>query len=153
MSTIIIDNIGGEIIIQEPLRLVPKTLADGGVTEETDPIFTDSVAFGIDQADIDNWNNLTPTTSRFESAAFTISDADKNGYIRYTGATDISVTYPNSISVEAVTTFFQAGAGIITLVGDTGVVLNGNVKTAGQNTAMQTKKVADNLVDVIGGVE
>ena len=92
-------------------------------------------------------------STRFESAAFTISDADKNGYIRYTGATDISVTYPNSISVEAVTTFFQAGAGIITLVGDTGVVLNGNVKTAGQNTAMQTKKVADNLVDVIGGVE
>jgi len=160
MSTIIIDNIGGEIIIQEPLRLVPKTLADGGVTEETDPIFTDSVAFGIDQADIDNWNNppiVTPTTYRNEATSITLTAADIKSVIRYTGATDITVTIPeNTILLESEIVIRQSGAGIITLVAEGGVVLNtsGGLNTNGQHTEIfLNNPIEQNIFDMLGGVE
>ena len=91
-------------------------------------------------------------TIREESTAFSLSSTDSNTYIRYTGATDISVTVPNTLLEGQPVTLWQAGAGVITLVGDTDVVLNGDVNTAGQNKAIQVVKVADNLFDVIGGV-
>lgn len=89
---------------------------------------------------------------RQETGTFIVGVDDGNKYIRYTGATDITVTVPNSILTGQTITLWQAGAGKITLVGDTGVILNGNLSTAGQYTAMQIIKVADNLFDVIGGV-
>jgi len=89
---------------------------------------------------------------RQEPGTFIVGVADGNKYIRYTGATDITVTVPNSMLTGQPITFWQAGAGKITLAGDTGVILNGNLSTAGQYTAIQIIKVADNLFDVIGGV-
>jgi hypothetical protein len=87
------------------------------------------------------------------STEITLDETSGNEYKRYTGATDINVTVPNTIPTGRPVTIRQAGAGVITLVGDVGMVINGPTKTAGQDTLIQAMKVADNLVDTIGGVE
>lgn len=91
-------------------------------------------------------------TIQTHDVGFNLASGDEETYIRYTGATDITVTVQNSILTGQPITLWQAGAGKITLVGDAGVILNGNLSTAGQYTAIQIIKVADNLFDVIGGV-
>jgi hypothetical protein len=87
------------------------------------------------------------------ATSITLDETSGNEYKRYTGATDINVTVPNTIPLGRPVTLYQAGAGVITLAGAVDVVLNGGPKTAGQNTAIQILKVADNIFDVIGGVE
>jgi uncharacterized protein (TIGR02145 family) len=87
-----------------------------------------------------------------KTADFDLVPGDEETYIRYTGATDITVTVSNTLKIGQPITIWQAGAGIITLVADTGVILNGNVITSGQNNGIQVMKVADNVFDVIGGV-
>jgi hypothetical protein len=104
---------------------------------------------GSGNIEIDADNTITIQT---KTAAFNLVSGDEETYIRYTGASDINVTVPNTLRIGQPITIWQAGAGVITLVGDTSVVLNGDLKTAGQNRGIQIMKVADNLFDVIGGV-
>jgi len=92
---------------------------------------------------------------QFESGSFTIPvNTDTNFVIRYTGADDITVTLPNTLITGKVYTITQAGAGVVTLVGDTGVTVNSlnGLKTPGQGGHIQFWKVSDNVIDTVGGV-
>lgn len=98
----------------------------------------------------DTDNTITIQT---KSADFDLAPGDEGTYIRYTGATDISVAVPNTVEIGQPITIFQAGAGVITLTAGTGITaLNGDAKTGGQGKGIQTMKVADGIIDNIGGV-
>lgn len=90
---------------------------------------------------------------RSESTSFSLSTTDEHKYIRYTGASGINVTVPDTLAVGSVVTIRQAGAGVVTLVAGSGVTLNGNLKTAGQHSNIQIIKISAGVYDVIGGVE
>ena len=85
----------------------------------------------------------------------TLLVADDGGLVRYTAATATAVTVPQNSSVAfpvgTVITMRQAAAGVITLSGEGGTVLNGNVSTNGQNSSIQIMKVDTDVWDVIGG--
>lgn len=93
--------------------------------------------------------------NRTETAAFNLQSGDEGARIRYTEATDIDVTVYNSLELFQPITIEQAGAGVMTIVGDTDVTvqgLNDGVKSPGQYGYIQIEKVADNVINVIGGV-
>ena len=104
----------------------------------------------------DNFTELY-TTYRNEATAITLTAADIKSVIRYTGATDITVTIPeNTILVESEIVIRQSGAGIITLVAEGGVVLNtsGGLNTNGQHTEIfLNNPIEQNIFDMLGGVE
>ena len=115
----------------------------------------------VDGADSPSANNVFMTakdmllTLQFESGSFTIPiDTATQLVIRYTGADNITVTLPNTLITGKVYTIIQAGAGVVTLVGDTGVTVNSfqGLKTPGQYGYIQFYKAGDNLIDTIGGV-
>ena len=89
---------------------------------------------------------------RTEPSTFTLSVVDAYVKIRYTGAADITVTVPNTLPDNSFILIRQAGAGVVTLVNDAGVVLNGALKTNGQHTSILIEKVSANLFDITGGV-
>ena len=105
---------------------------------------------GADGADGADGGLITITN---HPTTITLDATSGNQYKRYTGATAINVTVPNTMPIGRPVTIAQKGAGVITLVADTSVILNGNVKTAGQNAVIQILKVSNNLFDLIGGVE
>jgi hypothetical protein len=90
------------------------------------------------------------TTSR------TLDKTDVGAWIRCTNAADVAVTISAQLSGEwpadAEVYIEQAGAGIIAVVADTGVTLNGPLNSAGQYTALGCKRVASDVWTVIGGV-
>lgn len=90
-----------------------------------------------------------------EEGSNIILDANSdNTYYRYKGASPITVTVPNTIPLALPLAINQMGVGEITLQGAAGVVLTtANLKTGGQGFGVTIMKVANNLVDVIGGVE
>jgi len=104
----------------------------------------------------DNFTELY-TTYRNEATSITLTAADIKSVIRYTGATDITVTIPeNTILLESEIVIRQSGAGIITLVAEGGVVLNtsGGLNTNGQHTEIFLSNPIDqNIFDMLGGVE
>jgi len=104
----------------------------------------------------DNFTELY-TTYRNEATSITLTAADIKSVIRYTGATDITVTIPeNTILLESEIVIRQSGAGIITLVAEGGVVLNtsGGLNTNGQHTEIfLNNPIEQNIFDMLGGVE
>jgi hypothetical protein len=99
------------------------------------------------------WNNKqNQLTIRTEADRFTLSATDKDKYIRYTGAGNITVTVPDTLATNDVVTIRQAGDGVITLDEDAGVTLNGELKSAGIHSTLQIIKIDDGEYDVIGGV-
>ena len=104
----------------------------------------------------DNFTELY-TTYRNEATSITLTAADIKSVIRYTGATDITVTIPeNTILLESEIVIRQSGAGIITLVAEGGVVLNtsGGLSTNGQHTEIfLNNSINQNIFDMLGGVE
>jgi len=104
----------------------------------------------------DNFTELY-TTYRNEATSITLTAADIKSVIRYTGATDITVTIPeNTILLESEIVIRQSGAGIITLVAEGGVVLNtsGGLSTNGQHTEIfLNNPIEQNIFDMLGGVE
>ena len=90
-----------------------------------------------------------------EEGSNIILDADSgNTYYRYKGASPITVTVPNTVPLALPFAINQMGVGDITIQGGAGVVLTtANLKTGGQGFGVTIMKVANNLVDVIGGVE
>ena len=104
----------------------------------------------------DNFTELY-TTYRNEATSITLTAVDIKSVIRYTGATDITVTIPeNTILLESEIVIRQSGAGIITLVAEGGVVLNtsGGLSTNGQHTEIfLNNSINQNIFDMLGGVE
>jgi len=104
----------------------------------------------------DNFTELY-TTYRNEATSITLTAADIKSVIRYTGATDITVTIPeNTILLKSEIVLHQSGAGIITLVAASGVVLNtsGGLSTNGQHTEIfLNNPIEQNIFDMLGGVE
>jgi hypothetical protein len=90
-----------------------------------------------------------------KSAAWTFSLAEGD-YYRFTGASNVNATVPQNSSVAypigTVITIRQAGNGVVTLLADTNVILNGDLKTAGQDKNISAVKLDTNLWDIVGGV-
>lgn len=107
----------------------------------------------VSSTDRTNWNGKQiPLTYREEPGAFTLSVADVYVKIRYTGATDINVIVPSTLLPTCSILIRQAGAGVVTLVPDTGGTLNGNTKTAGQHSSILIEGVSANVNDLTGGI-
>ena len=92
-------------------------------------------------------------TSKSASWTFSLAEGD---YYRSTGASDVNATVPPNASVAypvgTVITIRQAGNGVVTLVAGSGVTLNGDLKTAGQDKNISAVKLDTNLWDIVGGV-
>jgi len=138
------------IKIKDPIKLV--SISDS---------LSLAIQAALEGADSPSANNVFMTakdmllTLQFESGSFTIPiDTATQLVIRYTGADNITVTLPNTLITGKVYTIIQAGAGVVTLVGDTGVTVNSfqGLKTAGQYALIQFWKSGDNLIDTSGGV-
>ena len=112
-------------------------------------------------SNVDNTSDATVITEArkvsitTKTAAWTFSLAEGD-YYRSTGASDVNATVPPNASVAypvgTVITIRQAGNGVVTLVAGSGVTLNGDLKTAGQNKNISAVKLDANLWDIVGGV-
>jgi hypothetical protein len=126
-----------------PISANGVTFTPAGDIEST------NVQSAIEELDTEKQTRLSIRT---ESSTFTLSASDKDKYIRYTGAGNITVTVPDTLATNDVVTIRQAGDGVITLDNDTGVTLNGELKSAGIHSTLQIIKIDDGEYDVIGGV-
>ncbi len=88
------------------------------------------------------------------SYSLTLDDAGK--LVRMSHANAITVTVPVHTSVDfeigAVITIEQVLAGVVTLIGESGVNFLGEVKTDGEHTVVQLIQVAQDQWLVLGGV-
>ena len=77
-------------------------------------------------------------------------------YLRYTGLLNVSGSFRTDavhpVDVGSVFTIYQAGIGTVTVVGETGVTINGPPTTDGQYTCIQAIKSGADMYDIIGGV-
>lgn len=105
------------------------------------------------QEDENKLATLSTTTLRTETETFTLTAADANVKVRYTGASDITVTVPNTLPANAFVMIRQSGAGVVTLAPANAEVLNGAMKTNGQHSSILIEKISNNLFDITGGVE
>jgi hypothetical protein len=91
------------------------------------------------------------------TTARTLSLTDVGKWIRCTNAAAVTVTVPAQADVawpdDTEVYIEQAGAGVVTVAGDTGVTTNGALNSAGQYTALGLKRVAEDVWSVIGGVD
>jgi hypothetical protein len=96
-------------------------------------------------------------TVTVEDSSSTLALTDIGKWLRFTSADAVEVTIPaqSDVTWPADVEIFveQAGEGTVTIVGDTGVTLNGEVNTAGQFAALALKRIAEDEWTVIGGVE
>jgi hypothetical protein len=87
---------------------------------------------------------------------FDFSSSQDGYYLRWTGTNDITGTFrtdaTHPITNASVFTVYQAGAGIITITGASGVTINGPNESAGQYSAIQAIKSATDIFDVVGGI-
>lgn len=92
-----------------------------------------------------------------EDSSSTLALTDMGKWLRFTNPDAVEVTIPaqSDVTWPADVEIFveQAGEGTVTIVGDTGVTLNGAVNTAGQFAALALKRIAEDEWTVIGGVE
>lgn len=95
-----------------------------------------------------------PTVAE-STIARTLSTDDVGKWIRCTSAAAVTVTVPAQADVawpdDTEVYIEQAGAGVVTVAGDTGVTTNGDLNSAGQYTALGLKRVAEDVWTVIGG--
>jgi len=128
----------------------------------TQPSFIVKTGLGFTESDykvmpISEGSGGSAVDYRNEATAITLTAADIKSVIRYTGATDITVTIPeNTILLESEIVLRQSGAGIITLIAEGGVVLNtsGGLNTNGQHTEIfLNNPIEQNIFDMLGGVE
>lgn len=108
---------------------------------------------------IDKVNELVDDLTEFKdvtSTAYTIILTDQNKYIKVDSADAVTITVPTyadvAIPIGACITIEQTGAGTITVAGDTGVTVNGNLSTGGQYMIVVLIKTAINTWTCIGGV-
>ncbi len=97
--------------------------------------------------------NVQVDTDTGTSYSLILTDA--NIYVRLNNAAAITVNIPAnsgiSFSIGTVITFEQTGAGAITISGDSGVTVNGEVNTDTQFEIIQIIKVLTDTWTVIGG--
>lgn len=90
------------------------------------------------------------------SGNFNFTSTQDGYYLRYTGNSNITGTFRTDdvhpIQNASVFSVFQAGSGYLTIVGASGVTINGDASTQGQYKAIQAIKAAANTYDIIGGV-
>ena len=94
--------------------------------------------------------NYQPVTS------YTLKLSDINKYIQLDNADAITLTVPTfanaAIPIGTSLTLEQTGVGVITVTGDSGVTLHGNVLSGGQYTIIVLVKTSFNTWTCIGGV-
>lgn len=84
--------------------------------------------------------------------------ADTGRHIRFTSGSAVTVTFPNdniqSIPVDYIYTFEQAGAGVVSFAGASGVTINYHSgfspSTGGQHACVQARKTAQNVWLLMG---
>lgn len=98
-------------------------------------------------------------TTNISAASYTLAENDAGNYLRTTQeSSGVIIEVPLFASVpfvdETEIAFRQAGAGQITLVGETGVTINapylGSLQSAGEGATMILKNVAQDEWDLIG---
>jgi len=91
-----------------------------------------------------------------KTAGFNLETADAGKYLRYDSVNEGTCTVPPystlQIPANTVITIRQAGAGILTMQGGSGVTLNGDLKTGGQHKSLQLIYLGNDVWDVVGGV-
>lgn len=89
-------------------------------------------------------------------SSYTLALSDAGKYVRCTNSSPVTITVPTHaaapIPVRTVITLRQAGTGQITVVGQSGVTLNGNNKSPEQHQSFQLIKIGGSEWDVEGGV-
>ena len=123
------------------------------------PKYTKPVVAGELNEVIDKVNELVDDLTQFKdvtSTAYTLILTDQNKYIKADNADAITITVPTyadvAIPIGAGITIEQTGVGTVTVAGDTGVTINGNLSTGGQYMIVVLIKTAINTWTCIGGV-
>lgn len=100
-------------------------------------------------ADIAAWI-LTPTINTQTGTSYTLQTVDNDGktVVRMNNAASNTCTIPSTQTKTV--TVRQVGAGVTTLVADSGVTLNGNLVFSGANDAKSIVPVGDGVYDVYG---
>ena len=88
-----------------------KSGGTGGITEETDPVFTASAAFGIQSTDITNWNNKVSKTELSNQLYVSTTQLSNQSYV--TSAQLSAQSYLKSFT-ETDPVFTQSAASGIT---------------------------------------
>lgn len=108
---------------------------------------------------VDKVNEIVDDLTEFKdvtSTAYTLILTDQNKYIKADNADAITITVPTygdvAIPIGVGVTIEQTGAGTVTVAGDTGVEINGNLSTGGQYTIVVLVKTSTNTWTCIGGV-
>lgn len=90
------------------------------------------------------------------STSYTLLKSSHNRYIRADNEDPITIMVPTYSDVEfsigTTIVIEQSGAGTVTIKGDTGVTINGNLSTGGQYTIVVLVKTSTNTWTCIGGV-
>lgn len=122
------------------------------------PKYTKPVVAGELNKVIGKVNELVDDLTEFKdisSTTYTLILTDQNKYIKADNADAVTITVPAyvdvAIPVGAGITIEQAGAGTVTVTGDTGVTINGNLSTGGQYMIVVLVKTAINTWTCIGG--
>ena len=137
-----------------PLKFTSGTL---NTTAEAGAMEYDGTNFYLTNANAARGNiltNLGITSSSSTSYTFALSDYGK--LYRSTASTAVSLQIPtnsnHAFPIGTVITIEQAGAGVITISGVSGVTINTTAnKTWGQYSTIQILKVDTNTWNVIGG--
>lgn len=91
-----------------------------------------------------------------ETASFSLETADAGKYLRYDSVNEATCTVPPystlQIPANTVITIRQAGAGVLTFQGGSGVTLNGALSTPGQHKNLQLIYIGNDVWDVVGGI-
>ncbi len=115
-----------------------------------------TAAYGDHGHDLSGKQDLLLPPSEQTATSYTLALRNLNEYLRCNNVSPITITVPLNatvpFSVGSVITIEQEGDGVITLVGEAGVTLNGAVKTGGKSKVVQVIKVDNTIWTVIGGV-
>jgi hypothetical protein len=100
----------------------------------------------------------TITTNAQSNTTYTLVLTDRDKLVTLSNASAITLTVPTNASVAfaigAVVNIQQSGAGEVTVVGDTGVTVNGaGTKTRAQWSAASLVKTATDTWTLIGDIE
>lgn len=120
-----------------------------GLKEVTGPLFTEVNLNTLYDAKIANGDTITDTD--------TLALADANKWITFNNAGAKNITIPkNTFAVGDCIFIEQIGAGAFTLVGASGITVNGNKKSGGQYCAVgiyfRDATTDANVCTVIGGI-
>tara|TARA_B100000003_G_scaffold191679_1_gene190735 strand:+ start:25 stop:1494 length:1470 start_codon:yes stop_codon:yes gene_type:complete len=129
----------------------------GGITTETDPVFTASAAAGISATNITNWNNAYNNYITRTSLGATNAGASGGGSLQYNNVSGVFTFTPPDLSQfitsenDTLATVTSRGATTTANVTVNDMLVNGNLTVQGSTTQLGTYTVAANEIVVLDG--